>query len=104
MAGCRRFSRIKVELTLNDQLTSLASNRFGREVYRKQIADKMTDQGVVAILPENISDIANSFYEGLFADLSEKYGTDHAHELLVLSTSSDYINQKISDIRETYEV
>lgn len=95
---------ITVKLAFNSQLTCLACNRFGRETYKKQIADKMTDQGVVAILPENISDIASSFYEGLFAELSEKYGTDHAHELLVLSTSSDYINQKISDIRETYEV
>lgn len=95
---------ITVKLAFNSQLTGLAGNRFGRETYKKQIADKITDQGVVAILPENISDIASSFYEGLFAELSEKYGTDHAHELLVLSTSSDYINQKISDIRETYEV
>ena len=95
---------ITVKLAFNSQLTGLAGNRFGRETYKKQIADKMTDQGVVAILPENISDIASSFYEGLFAELSEKYGTDRAHELLVLSTSSDYINQKMSDIRETYEV
>ena len=95
---------ITVKLAFNSQLTGLAGNRFGRETYKKQIADKMTDQGVVAILPENISDIASSFYEGLFAELSEKYGTDRAHELLVLRTSSDYINQKISDIRETYEV
>ena len=95
---------ITVKLAFNSQLTGLAGNRFGRETYKKQIADKMTDQGVVAILPENITDIASSFYEGLFAELSEKYGTDCAHALLVLRTSSDYINQKISDIRETYEV
>lgn len=95
---------ITVKLAFNSQLTGLAGNRFVRETYKKQIADKMTDQGVIAILPENINDIASSFYEGLFAELSEKYGTDRAHELLVLRTSSDYINQKISDIRETYEV
>lgn len=89
---------ITVKLVFNSKLTGLAGNRFGRETYKKQIADKMTDQGVVAILPENISDIASSFYEGLFAELSEKYGTDHVHELLVLRTSSDYINQKMSDI------
>ena len=64
---------IKIELTLDSQLTGLAGNRFGREVYRKQIADKMTDDDVLAVLPENITDVASSFYEGLFADLSERY-------------------------------
>ena len=95
---------VDVKLSFGKLITCLAGNRFGRETYKKQIADKMTDQGVIAILPENINDIASSFYEGLFAGLSEKYGTDRAHELLVLRTSSDYINQKMSDIRETYEV
>ena len=50
---------VKVELTLNSQLTGLAGNRFGREVYRKQIADKMTDDDVLAVLPENITDVAS---------------------------------------------
>ena len=76
---------IKIELTLNSQLTGLACNRFGREIYRKQIADKMTDEGVLAVLPENITNVASSFYEGLFADLSEKYGQERAHELLIIS-------------------
>lgn len=76
---------IKIELTLNSQLTGLAGNRFGREIYRKQIADKMTDEGVLAVLPENITNVASSFYEGLFADLSEKYGQERAHELLIIS-------------------
>lgn len=76
---------IKIELTLNSQLTGLAGNRFGREIHRKQIADKMTDEGVLAVLPENITNVASSFYEGLFADLSEKYGQERAHELLIIS-------------------
>lgn len=76
---------IKIELTLNSQLTGLAGNRFGREVYRKQIADKMTDNGILAVLPENITDVASSFYEGLFADLSERYRQEHAHKLVVIS-------------------
>lgn len=64
----------------------------------------MTDESMQAILTDTIENVARSFYNGLFAELSEKYGTDRAHELLVLSTSGDYINQKMSDILETYEV
>lgn len=45
----------------------------------------MTDEGVLAVLPENITDVASSFYEGLFADLSERYGQERAHELLIVS-------------------
>lgn len=95
---------INVELSFDKLITSLAGNRFGRETYRNQIADKMTSQGVLAVLPENIDDIASSFYEGMFAELNEKYGTDRAHELLVISTKNQYINQKMDTIRETYEV
>ena len=51
----------------------------------RQIVDKMTDEGVIAVLPENITDVASSFYEGLFADLSERYGQERAHELLIVS-------------------
>lgn len=45
----------------------------------------MTDNGILAVLPENITDVASSFYEGLFADLSERYWQKHAHKLVVIS-------------------
>ena len=33
---------VKVYLEFDKMITSLAGNRLGREVYKKQIADKMT--------------------------------------------------------------
>ena len=95
---------IKVELVFDKLITSLAGNRFGREIYRKQIAGKMTDEGVSAILPEYIEDIASSFYEGIFAELNEQYGTERAHEMLSIYTQNEYINKKMANIRETYGV
>lgn len=95
---------VKVYLEFDKMITSLAGNRLGMEVYKKQIADKMTDKGVLAILPEYIEDIASSFYEGIFAELKEKYGTERAHELLSIYTNNEYINNKMNDIRETYGV
>ena len=95
---------VKVYLEFDKMITSLAGNRLGREVYKKQIADKMTDKGVLAILPEYIEDIASSFYEGEFAELKEKYGTEKAHELLSIYTNNEYIKNKMNDIRETYGV
>lgn len=74
---------VNVNLVFDKSITSLAGNRFGRETYRKQIAGKMTDEGVSAILPEFIEDVASSFYEGIFAELSERYGTERTHELLI---------------------
>ena len=59
----------------------------------------MTDQGVSAILPEYIEDIASSFYEGLFATLNEEYGTEKAHELLHVYTQNEYLNSKMNNIR-----
>lgn len=95
---------INVNLVFDKMITSLAGNRFGRETYKNQIANKMTEKGVLAILPEYIEDIASSFYEGIFAELNEQYGTEQAHKLLLIYTKNDYINKKMNNIRETYGV
>lgn len=79
-----------VNLVFDKRLTSLAGNRFGRETYKRQIAKKMTDEGVSAILPGFIEDIASSFYEGMFAELNERFGTERAHELLCICISREY--------------
>ena len=100
----RKNRMLDVHLIFDKLITSLAGNRFGRETYRKQISSSMTEEGVDAILPDNIEDIASSFYEGLFAELNEKYGTERAHELLIVSTNNEYINRKMSLIRKTYGV
>lgn len=95
---------VDVELVFDKLITSLAGNRFGREIYKTQIAGKMTEEGVSAILPEFIEDIASSFYEGIFAELNEQYGTERAHEMLSIYTQNEYINKKMTNIRETYGV
>lgn len=81
---------IVVNLVFDRAITNLVGNRFGRATYKDQIAEKMTDEGVSAILPEFIEDIASSFYEGMYAELNEQYGTERAHELLSICTKSEY--------------
>lgn len=81
---------IVVNLVFDKLITNLAGNRFGRETYRNQIAEKMTEEGVTAILPEFVEDIASSFYEGIFAELNEQYGAERARELLSIYTKSKY--------------
>lgn len=94
----------EINLVFDKLITCLAGNRFGRETYKNQIEKFLEEGGVRVLLPPNIEDIASSFYEGLFADLREKYGSEKAHELLSISSQNDYLNEKMNNIRETYGV
>lgn len=95
---------IYIDLKFDKTMTSLAGNRFGREIYNSQIEDKITEDGVSAKIPDNIEDIASSFYEGIFAKLTKQYGVDKAHELLQISTKNDYVDEKMKNIRKVYGV
>ena len=94
----------QINLTFDKLITSLAGNRYGRETYKNQVSQFVSDEGVIALLPDTIEDIASSFLAGFYAELSEKYGFDRAHELVGIQSKNSYINDKIATVRETYGV
>lgn len=95
---------MNINLKFNKELTNLTGNAFGKEIYNSQIEDKIAEEKICAIIPDNIEDISSSFYEGIFSKLIEQYGIEKAHELLMIYSTNDYINKKIRTIRKVYKV
>ena len=86
-----------VNLYFPEKVAGLSGSRYGKEVYQKQIKDYISEtDGVLAIIPKQIKRITKSFYDGLFADLVEKYGNKRAHEMLVLCAP-------VGSLENTYE-
>lgn len=94
----------QVDLKFGKLITSLAGNRYGRETYKNQVSQYVSEDVVVAMLPEVIEDIASSFLAGFYSELSEKFGFEKAHEMVIIQSSNSYINEKIAAVRETYGV
>ena len=93
-----------IELKLDDKtLTNLAGNRFGSETYRKQSREKIDDKMInYIILPDQIEDIASSFIQGMYSELSEECGRERALEVMVLKSDNDELAEKINRSLRVY--
>ena len=96
---------LEVELKVDKTVTSLAGNRYGREIYRSQIKEKIRDGVVVKLqIPDQIEDVASSFIQGLFSELAEKVGKENARNMLILNSNHLEIMEKIDFVIDAYGV
>lgn len=94
-----------ITLELSKKNTCLAGNRFGNDIFTNQIADKMNYSELnVIILPDHIEDIASSFIEGLYENVTEKYGKVEALDIMQLVSNNSEAQEKINDCIETFGV
>lgn len=86
----------KIVLAVDKTLNSLAGNRFGRSVYKEQIKDRIEKDKVnYIVIPQQIEDVASSFIQGLYYELSEQYGKERAREIMVLESENVDVMEKI---------
>ena len=76
----------KIEIKVDKTLNNLAGNRFGRSIYQEQIK---------ANIDENDTNIASSFIQGMYSELSEKYGRERALDIMVLQSKNEEVGKKI---------
>lgn len=95
----------RIELTFDKMINNLAGNRFGREIYQSQVKAKMISDGKNMIfLPVQIEDIASSFIQGFYSELSETYGKEQALEIMELQSENAYVMEKIEESIAVYGV
>lgn len=95
----------KIELAFDKMINNLAGNRFGREIYQSQVKAKIVlDVKNIISLPLQIEDIASSFIQGFYSELSEKYGKEQALEMMELQSDNTYVMEKIAESIEVYGV
>lgn len=94
-----------IEIKVEKSLSNLAGNRFGRQVFSEQIKDKLDENKTnIIVIPSRIDDIASSFVQGIYSEISENYGKKKAHLLMVLKSSNEEVMQKIEDSIKTYGI
>ena len=95
----------EIKLSFDKMLTNLAGNRFGRETYKNQVKNQVVvEQKICVIIPDVIEDIASSFIQGFYSELCEQYGNEKARQLIELTSSNEYVINKIQESIETYGV
>ena len=94
-----------IYLKFDKLITNLSGNRLGVKVYEEQVAncidpEKQND----VVFPEQIEDIASSFIQGLYSDISENYGKIEALNVMTLTAENEETKEKIEDCIKTYGV
>lgn len=67
----------KIELTFSNTLTSLAGNKYGRQIYDEQVSGLIGDfDDVLIVFPDQITEIATSFLQGFFKVPVDEIGVE----------------------------
>lgn len=95
----------RIELQFDKLITSLAGNRFGREIFSGQVRDKISEnEKTYVILPDRVEDVASSFVQGFYSELCEKYGVERALDMMQFQSDNQFVLDKIAESMETYGV
>lgn len=67
----------KIILKFTNSISRLAGNTFGREIYEKQVKDKIDLSKMnIIVIPDQIEDIAISFVQGFTQKIFEEINKD----------------------------
>lgn len=96
---------VEIELSFDKLINNLAGNRFGRDIYQSQAKAQIDPDGKnFILLPKQIEDIASSFIQGFYSELSEKCGKEHALKIMEFRSENPYVMEKIAESIAVYGV
>lgn len=86
----------KINLVFDKQLTRLAGNPFGAEIYDSQVKDKIDwNNKNEIIFPNQINRIAISFIQGFTKEILKKIDKNEVEKLFIFKASSAELENKI---------
>ncbi len=94
-----------INLEFDKMITNLSGNRLGVKVFKDQVKDKfVAEKQNEVVFPQQIEDIASSFIQGLYSEISEKYGKIEAQNFMILTSQNSKAQEKIEESIRTYGV
>lgn len=86
-----------IKLQFNENLTKLAGNPFGRDVFNQQVKNIIDydKNEIKIILPEQIDNIASSFIQGFFNEIVNEIGIKGIQEKITVSSSISNLKEII---------
>lgn len=96
----------KVVLNFPKTITDLTGNTLGRRVFDEQVKKEIIDENtcVIVEVPAVINDVGTSFIQGMYAFLSEKYGSSTALDIMTIFSENVETNSKIQKVIEVYGI
>ena len=83
------------QLDFDTDVTRLAGNLYGREVYNKQLRGKIEfDKISVIVFPKEIENVASSFVQGFFADIVDHIGFNGINDKIEIQ-ANDKVKEKV---------
>ncbi len=99
------MAKQQIQLQFEKIITNLAGNRFGRDTYIAQVKGKIDiEEKNIIEIPEIIEDVASSFVQGIYRELSEQYGKERALEIMELHSVRPEVMEKIEYAIRVYGI
>lgn len=78
----------KIELVIKKDLTKLAGNAYGKNIYETQVKSVINlKEKTEIVIPERIDRIASSFIQGFFSEIVAEIGLVGIEEKIEISSS-----------------
>ena len=88
----------EIRIKIDNDLVCLCGNEYGYDVFEKQLKDKIDySKKNVIIFPENITDIAISFIQGLMREPIKKIGKKNIFDYFEFKASSSALEKDIKE-------
>ena len=89
----------KFELDFNKSLTKLSGFDLGKDMFDKQIKDKVkyNDGNIEVIIPDRVDLIGSSFIQGFFEDMVNNIGISGIEKKVIIKSAIPNIKEIIID-------
>lgn len=100
------MERELITLEFPKATSDLTGNKLGRSVFNSQIKDKIGNEKdkVLVEIPKSINDVGTSFIQGIYAFLSETYGSNEALSIMEIYSKNEEANNKIKKVISVYGI
>lgn len=83
----------KIILKLNNTITRLAGNEYGKKIFEEQVKEKINyDKKNIIVFPDTIENIAISFVQGFSQEIMESISLDEIHEIIEIEGQEKVVN------------
>ena len=86
----------RFELEFDKSMTCIAGFEYGREIFEKEIRDRISYSDIITIVfPERVVRVASSFVQGLFKEIIDNIGYEGIDSMVVIEAGSEKLKEQI---------
>lgn len=86
----------EINLEFDKSITRLYGNPYGREVYEKQVKDKINiNENNVLVFPPQIIKVSSSFVQGFFTELVNEIGYEELERHITIKSENPKLKDSI---------